>query len=83
MDNGTIRIISVNRELGFEATTPETLVCYNYVEGLSDNEETILLAVEEFLHPISTIEIFDLYQVSTTIPPLDDHHQLIRHTPGG
>jgi len=77
MGDGTIRTIPVNRELGLEATTPETLVCYNYVEGLSDNEESILLAAEEFLHPIGTIAISDFYQVST----LDNPDQLIRHTP--
>jgi hypothetical protein len=42
ISNGTIRIVRINRELGFEATTPDSLVCYNYVEGFTD-EEVILL----------------------------------------
>jgi hypothetical protein len=60
MGNGTIRTVRINRELGLEASTPESLVCYNYVEGLTDEEETILLEAEEFIHPIGTLAIADL-----------------------
>ena len=66
MGNGTVRTVRINRKLGFEATTPDALVCYNYVEGLTDEEEVILLEAEEFLHPIGTLAIDDICQVSTT-----------------
>jgi hypothetical protein len=68
MGNGTIRIVQINRKLGIEATTPDESICYNYMEGLTHEEEVILLEAEEFLHPIGTLATADIFQVSSTNP---------------
>lgn len=57
MGTGTIRIVRINRKLGFEATIPDALVCYNYVEGLTDEVEVNLLEAVEFLYPIGRLAI--------------------------
>ncbi len=39
--NGTIRAILVNKKLGVETKRPQTLVCYDSLEGLTNEEEDI------------------------------------------
>lgn len=68
MENDTIQTFCINRKLGFEATTLEMLVCYNYVEGLIDKEETILVNAKEFICPIGTLAIADLCHVQSSDP---------------
>ena len=56
MENGTIKTVKINRQLGYEAMTPHALVCYNFAEGITDDEETILLATDPTLQPVGTID---------------------------
>ena len=49
MGNGTVKTVKINRQLGYEAVTPHALVCYNFAEGITDDEETILLATDPTL----------------------------------
>ena len=54
--NGTVKTVKINRQLGYEAVTPHALVCYNFGEGITDDEETILLVADPTLQPIGTID---------------------------
>ena len=56
MGNGIVKIVKINRQLGYEAVTPHALVCYNFAEGITDDEETILLATDPTLQPVGTID---------------------------
>ena len=46
MGNGTVKAVKINRQLGYEAMTSHALVCYNFAEGITDDEETILLVAD-------------------------------------
>ena len=69
MGNGTVKTVKINRQLGYEAVTPHALVCYNFVEGITDDEETILLAVDPTLQLVGTID-WDV--LSSQLPTLAD-----------
>ena len=56
MGNGTVKTVKINRQLGYEAVTPHALVCYNFAEGITDDEETILLAADPTLQLVGTID---------------------------
>ena len=56
MGNGTVKTVKINRQLGYEAVTPHALVYYNFAEGITDDEETILLAADPTLQPVGTID---------------------------
>ena len=84
MGNGTVKIVKINRQLGYEAVTPHALVCYNFAEGITDDEETILFAADPTLQPLGTID-WDV--LSSQLPtPADDQmntpDRLFPHSPG-
>ena len=56
MGNETVKTVKIKRQLGYEAVTPHALVCYNFAEGITDDEETILLAADPTLQPVGTID---------------------------
>ena len=56
MGNGTVKTVKINCQLGYEAVTPYALVYYNFAEGITDDEVTILLAVDPTLQPMGTID---------------------------
>ena len=56
MGNETVKTVKINRQLGYEAVTPHALVCYNFAEGITDDEETIFLAADPTLQPVGTID---------------------------
>ena len=56
MGNGKVKTVKINRQLGYEAVTPHALVCYNFAEGIIDDEETILLAANPTLQLVETID---------------------------
>ena len=56
MGNGTVKTVKINRQLGYEAVTPHALVCYSFAEGITDDEETILLAADPTLQSVGTID---------------------------
>ena len=53
MGNGIVKIVKINR---YEAVTPHALVCYNFAEGITDDEETIHLAADPILQLVGTID---------------------------
>ena len=84
MGNGTVKTVKINRQLGYEAVTPHALVCYNFAEGITDDEETILFAADPTLQPLGTID-WDV--LSSQLPtPADDQtttpDRLFPHSPG-
>src|SRR5579875_3067581 len=56
MGNGTVKTVKINRQLGYEAVTPQALVYYNFAKGITDDEEATLLAAEPTLQPVGTID---------------------------
>ena len=83
MGNGTVKTVKINRQLGYEAVTPHALVCYNFAEGITDDEETILFAANPTLQPLGTID-WDV--LSSQLPtPADDQtntpDRLFPHSP--
>ena len=56
MGNGTVKTVKVNRQLGYKVVTSHALVCYNFAEGIIDDEETILLVADPILQPVGTID---------------------------
>jgi hypothetical protein len=44
--NGTIRIITVIKQLGGEVRRPKVLLCYNYQNDITDEEEDIIFAIK-------------------------------------
>ena len=84
MGNGTVKTVKINRQLGYEAVTPHALVCYNFVEGITDDEETILLAADPILQLVGTID-WDV--LSSQLPTSADDQmitpdRLFPHSPG-
>ena len=68
MANGTVKIVKINRQLGYKAVTPHALVCYNFVEGITDDEEAMLMASDPGLHTLGTIDLNLLNQASPVDP---------------
>jgi hypothetical protein len=56
--NGTVKTILVNQRTGPYPKLPEVLVCYNFVEGLTDEEEDRFFSTKEDLFAIGTITLF-------------------------
>ena len=84
MGIGTIKTVKINLQLGYEAVTPHALVCYNFAEGITNDEETILLATDPTLQPVGTID-WDV--LSSQLPTSADDQtntpdQLFLHSPG-
>ena len=83
MGNGIVKTVKINRQLGYEAVTPYALVCYNFAEGITDDEGTILLAANPTLQPVGTID-WDV--LSSQLPTSADDHtnildRLLPHSP--
>ena len=84
MGNRTIKTVTINRQLGYEAVTPHALVCYNFAKGITNDEETILLAADPTLQPVGTID-WDV--LSSQLPTSADDQtntpdRLFPHSPG-
>ena len=84
MGNGTVKKVKINCQLGYEAVTPHALVCYNFAEGITDDEETILLAADPILQLVGTID-WDV--LSSQLPTSADDQtntpdRLFPHSPG-
>ena len=84
MGNKTVKTVKINRQLGYETVTPHALVCYNFAEGMADDEETILLVADPTLQPVGTID-WDV--LSSQLPTSADDQtntpdRLFPHSPG-
>jgi len=55
--NGTIRTISVKKKLGAKTKRPQVLVCYDLMEGLTNEEEDLIFEIEPKLFSIRKIII--------------------------
>ena len=84
MGNGTVKTMKINRQLGYEAVTPHALVCYNFAEGITDDEETILLAADPTLQPVGTInwDVLSSQLPTSTDDQTNTPDRLFPHSPG-
>ncbi len=53
--NGIVRTIIVTKHLGGEVKRPEVLLCYNYQNGITNEEEDLIFATEPKLISIGII----------------------------
>ena len=84
MGNGTVKTVKINRQLGYEAVTPHALVCYNFADGITDDEETIFVVADPTLQLVGTID-WDV--LSSQLPTSADDQtntpdRLFPHSPG-
>jgi glycerol-3-phosphate responsive antiterminator len=54
--NGTFKTILVNKKLGVETKKPQIFICYDLMEGLT-NEENLIFEIEPKLFSIGIITI--------------------------
>ncbi len=64
--NGTIQTITVTKHLGNEIRRPKVLLCYNYQNGITDEEEDIIFVIEPKLFSIGTISLPETIQSMKT-----------------
>jgi hypothetical protein len=55
--NGTVKIISINKKLKAKTKTPQILVCYDLMEGLTNEDEDMMFETKPKLFLINTIII--------------------------
>ncbi len=58
--NSMVTIIVKSKDLGIEVKWPEVLLCYNYQNGIID-EEDIIFAIEPILVSITTINLLEIF----------------------
>jgi len=63
---GTIRTITITKHLGGEVRKPKVLLCYNYQNGITDEEEDIIFVIKLELFSIGTINLLETIQFVTT-----------------
>jgi hypothetical protein len=64
--NGIVRIITVAKHLGSEIRKPEMLLCCNYQNGITNEEENIIFATKPKLFSIGTISLPETIQSMKT-----------------
>jgi hypothetical protein len=64
--NGIVRTITITKHLGNEVRRPKVLLCYDYHNGIID-EEDIIFAIEPKLFSIRTISLPEIIQYVKTI----------------
>jgi hypothetical protein len=57
--NGVVKIIIVTKHLGGEVKKPKVLLCYDYHNGITYEEEYIIFVIELKLFSIGTINLQD------------------------
>jgi hypothetical protein len=55
--NGMVKTIVVIKHLGGEVKHPKMFLCYNYHNGIIDEEENIIFAIEPKLFSIGNINL--------------------------
>ncbi len=58
--NGTVRTITVTKHLGGEVRRPKILPCYDYQNGITNEEEDIIFATKPKLFSIGTINLLEI-----------------------
>ncbi len=64
--NGTVKTITITKHLGGEARIPKMLLCYNYQNGITNEEKDIIFATEPKLFSIRTINLLHIIQYVKT-----------------
>ncbi len=65
--NGTIKTIIITKHFGGEVRRPKVLLCYNYQNGITNEEEAIIFVTKPTLFSIGTISLLETIQhVKTT-----------------
>jgi hypothetical protein len=64
--NGTIQTIIITKHLGSEVRKLEVLMCYNYQNGIIDEEKDIIFVTELELFSIGTINLLEIIQFMKT-----------------
>jgi hypothetical protein len=68
--NGTIQTITMSKHLGTNLKRPEVLLCFDYQNGITNEEEDMMFANELELFSIGTItfplETLEIMVVTTT-----------------
>jgi hypothetical protein len=71
--NGIIKTITVTKRLGGEVRRPKLLLCYNYQNGITNEEEDIIFVTKPKLFSIGTISLPEVIQfVKTTYVEIMD-----------
>ncbi len=60
--NGTTRTITITKHLGSEVRRPKMLLCYDYQNGITYEEEDIIFATKLELFSIGTINLLETIQ---------------------
>jgi hypothetical protein len=58
--NGMVKTIIVTKHLGAEVKRPKVLLCYNYHNGITNEEEDIIFVIESLLFSIGYEKTFSL-----------------------
>ncbi len=62
-----VRTIAMTKYLGAKLKKPQMLLCYNYYNGITDEEEDIIFVIKPKLFSIGTISLLDTFQfIGTT-----------------
>jgi hypothetical protein len=61
--NGTVKAITVTKHLGGEVRRLEILLCYDYQNGITNEEENIIFITKPKLLSIKTISLLDIILV--------------------
>lgn len=56
IENGIVKTVKINQQLGFEAVTLHVLICYNSADGITNDEEATLMASDPTLHLVGIID---------------------------
>ncbi len=65
--NGTIETITITKHLGGEVRRPKMLLCYDYQNGIANEEEDIIFVIRLELFSIGIINLLETIQfVKTT-----------------
>jgi hypothetical protein len=65
--NETVRIIIITKHLGGEIRRPEVLLCYDYQNGITNEDEDIIFVTKLELFSIGTISLLETIQSMKTI----------------
>jgi hypothetical protein len=64
--NGIVKIIIVTKHLGGEVRRPKLLLCYNYQNGITNEEEYFIFVIEPKLISIRIISLLETIQYMKT-----------------
>jgi hypothetical protein len=65
--NGTVRTITVTKHLRSEVRKPKMLLCYDYQNGITNEEENIIFVTKPKLFSIGRISLHETIQSMKTI----------------